>query len=533
MDSLAPPPPLAFPDFQAGASYLSRLPLANPASAEEQINQFLDSLLAAPPDQDDYLELLDELWAPLAFVEEEMAKRYHSKPLVLGEIEEKGFQRVLKTWRKLGRAYSSCLDRDGAPPGNPYDACRMATVLYRCLQCTGTIMLEHYRARRELPPGLWLEFHGYYQAAEENRLALLPVGDDVDGSHGPAHCMAMYVTFLLMDTASPYSQSVRDINLIRRWAALWAPLVTVHRLEEGGRRPSHVLELGKDTGLHPVPKDRPADALMRCLDTSRLARQVSETVGQLRGKVSASRLGLGEEPSSYALRLLDQLLRPWSQCSAARKFRRFTASGQATVGVGFEAMHFFVSGRSFEQPHISKTYSRSEFNLMFSARGMTTPGQKLLIRAQDGYAADQWQVVNHSANGFRLARSSAGKKMSHGHLLAFCPPDGDKFLLAQVSWLMQEQKGGLVAGVAVLPGMPRAVAVRVHTGAMDNTAPFVQAFLLSPVPNMAEEGSMVLPLHTFQASRVFDLYADGFWQVRLKNVLQRGADFERVSFETV
>jgi len=141
-------------------------------------------------------------------------------------------------------------------------------------------------------------------------------------------------------------------------------------------------------------------------------------------------------------------------------------------------------------------------------------------------------VINHSANGFRLARSSVGQKMSHGQLLALCPPDGDKFLLAQVSWLMQQREGGLVVGVAVLPGVPKGVAVRT-TEAKDNTQPFVRGFLLSPVPNVAEKGSIVLPVGTYQASRVFDLYADGFWQVRLKNILQRGTDFERVSFETV
>lgn len=523
----APFPILSFPDVEASTAYLSRLPLANPAVAEQQIVQFLDSVLAAPPKGGDLLGLLEALRAPLAFVEEERARACHSKPLVLGDPEEKRFQQVVSVWRKAAAAYALCLEGEGAVTGDPE---RTAIVLQRCLHCLGMVILEHYRVRREQPAGLWSELHRHHRRAEELGVATVLIQDDLDEGNGATHCTAAWAAWLLLDLASPYSHSLRDINLMRRWAARWAPLVSVHALEG---TPPYLVDLSQDASLRPAGKNHTATADQRCLDTSRLSREVSHAIGQLRNKVLPSQLGLGEEISAHVIGLLGQLARPWSQSAVNRKFRRFAAAGVARVCVGFEAIHFCVSGRPFEQPETSRTYSRSEFNTLYSFRELAVPGQRPMIRDQAEGQVDSWEVINHSANGFRLARTSAGQKMSHGQLMALCPHDGERFLLAQISWLMQDREGGLVAGVSVLPGLPTGVAVRIMVEGKDNGHPFVRGFLMSPVPNVAENGSLVLPVGTYQASRVYEIYAEGYRRVRVKNILQRGIDFDRVSFEIV
>jgi len=47
-------------------------------------------------------------------------------------------------------------------------------------------------------------------------------------------------------------------------------------------------------------------------------------------------------------------------------------------------------------------------------------------------------------------------------LLALCPHDGGRFLLVQVIWLIQNRRGGLIAGVAALPGMPQATSGQLY-----------------------------------------------------------------------
>lgn len=533
MNTAATPAALVVPDLQTGAAMLNRLPLANPAAAELQLLHFLDALISTPPDPADLLALLEQARVPLCFVEEEMARRYHNKPLPLPEIEESCFQQVLEAWRKMSRAYALCAELEEPDHDSPQYAARIATILHRCIYYTGMIILEHYRARRELPPGIWLDLHGYYASAEEWGVASVPVQDSLDHEQQATHCAAAYATLLLIDIASPFSQSVRDLNLIRRWAGMWAPLVSISSPDNEIEIPPFVVELMKDTGLHPTPDQEYLTADVRRLDTSRLALQINQTLVLLRQRIPPSQLGLGEEISSHIIKLMEQLSRPWTQSAAPRKFRRFPTTGKARVGSGFEAMHFLVSNKEFVQPDAAKTYSRDQFDTLFTFRHMADPSQKLTIQQTTDYPCDEWDVINHSANGFRLTRTTVGQKMAHGQLLAVCPHDGQNFLLATASWLMQEQTGGLIAGVAVMPGLPQAVGVRFIAANPAESEPFVRAFLLPPVPPVGEESTLVLPFGTYQASRIMEVAGDSIWQVRLKHIVFRGADFERVSFERI
>lgn len=532
--SAAPETPTLFiANLESGTAFLNRLPLANPAAAEEQLGQLLDALQAFPPDPDDLFPLLEQLRVPLSFVQSEMAQRYHNKPLPLAELEEGHFQRVVAAWKKMAQCYSICASLKEPDTSSPEYASRIATILHRCIYYSGMVILEHYRARRELPPGLWIDLHGYYATAEEWGVATTPVADPLDHEQQTSHCAAAYVTLLLVEVASPFSQSVRDLNLIRRWAGMWSPLVTILPVDDDIEIPAFVVELMKDIGMHPTPYNEEPSPDLRRLDTSRLGVQIQQTLGQLRQRIPPSQLNLGEETSGHVAKIMTQLSRPWTQSTAPRKFRRFPTSGRAEVALGFEAMHFKISGRDFEQPDSAETYSREQFDTLFTFRHMADPTQKLTIQKPPEYPIDTWEVLNHSANGFRLARSSAGQKMAHGQLLALRPHDGEFFILAQNCWFMQEREGGLVAGVAILPGMPSGVAIRLADLKQGGTDRYTRAFFLSPVPAIGEAGSLVLPLGFYQASHVLDIVSDSPWQAKMKNILQRGSDFERISFERI
>mgnify|MGYP006359886107 CR=1 FL=1 len=82
-------------DLQSGMDYLSQLSLANPIVAERQLMLFVDSLLMAPPPSGVLLTLLEQARAPMCFVEEEMARRYHNRALPLASEEESYFQQVV------------------------------------------------------------------------------------------------------------------------------------------------------------------------------------------------------------------------------------------------------------------------------------------------------------------------------------------------------------------------------------------------------------------------------------------------------
>ena len=103
-------------NLQSGMDYLSQLSLANPLVAERQLMSFVDALLMAPPESGVLLALLEQARAPMCFVEEEMARRYHNRALPLADEEESYFQQVVTAWRKMGKAYAfgSMGNRGGA-----------------------------------------------------------------------------------------------------------------------------------------------------------------------------------------------------------------------------------------------------------------------------------------------------------------------------------------------------------------------------------------------------------------------------------
>lgn len=525
--------PLAISDLRGGSDYLAQLSLANPLLAERQLTRFLDGLLVSPPEPGVLFALLEQARAPLCFVEEEMARRYHNRSLPFGSEEENYFQQVVAAWRKMSKAYALCARLERPDAENPQYLAMVATILHRCLYYTGMVILEHYRARRELPPGIWLDMHGYYESAEEWGVAYTPVEDALESSLQATHCAAAYATLLLIEIASPYSNSVRNLNLIRRWAGMWAPLVSIHALHDDPDVPPYIVELMSDVPLHPSTyTDEPTKDARR-LDTSRLALQVAHMLSQLRQRMTPSQLGLGEETSAHVIALLEHLSRPWSQAASPRRFRRFATEGIAHAAVGFEAMHFCVTGKEFEQPDSAASYSRSEFDELFTFRDRVDPGQALTIKPHISFPVDEWSVINHSASGFRLARSCAGQRIMHGQLMVLRPHDGEHFLLVQATWLMQEEAGGLVVGVATLPGMPVGIGVRVATPGGGSVERYVPAFMLPAFPAIGEEASIALPCGLYQASRVLDFFISGgaSGQLRMNHILQRGTDFDRISFQ--
>lgn len=528
-----PPTPNRIGDLETGFQILSRLPLANAQQAEVDINRFLDSLLQAPPPAHVYLQLLEQGRISLCFIEEDLARRYTHKPLPLGDTEEAAFRQVVATWLKAARAYAHCASLQG--PGDGIDdAERLALILHRCIYYTGMAIIEHHRARRQLPPGLWLDLHGFYASAEEWGVATVAVADPLDPLGRSTHCGAALVALLLTDLAGPYSLSVRELSLVRRWANNWAPLVAIRPLSDGEALPDCVIDLMQDTGLVTASNNSRLENLRR-LDTSQLALQLQRTRQQLQERLLPAQLGLGEDcTNNQCQRLLRRVQRPWTLVRAGRQFRRHHAAGVARVCSGFAAMHYYVSGKEFSQPENARIYSRREFDSLFAFRHMADPTQEpTAVQSQPGFTLDEWEVLDQCANGFRLLRSNAGRKLESGQLLALCPHDSNAHLLAQVAWARQEQNDCLVAGVAALPGRPEAVAVRSLAAESGRSEPFSRAFLLPAVPVVGAEATLILPLGWYHPLRVVDVYTDTLWQARLQRVLSDGSDFERVTFTVV
>ncbi|MDR3221739.1 MAG: type II toxin-antitoxin system PemK/MazF family toxin [Candidatus Accumulibacter sp.] len=514
-------------NLQTGGEIIERIPLANAAEAVNDLDQFLDRLLADAPDPQTYFQLLEQVWLPITFVAEELAKRYVNKPIPFGDVEETFFHQVILLWLKTSKAYAQCAATT-SPGYNPSQKEHFATLLYRCIYFNGMAILEHHRARREVPWGLWLDLHAHYRSAEDLHLATLPIANLEDT--GKTHCAAVYLSFVLCDMAGSYSLSLRDQQLVRRWAIDWSEMIGLHPVVVGETLPPFVIDLMQDVALRPVADCLNTDQI-RVLDTSRLSAHIEHIRQELRQRIPLAQIGLSEDCTrQQCLRILGLLTYQWSLARAPRKFRRHATTGTIRICTGFEEMYHFIAGKEFQQPENKNVYSHRDTDGVFSTRFQDDP-QQTRETAPSPYGMDDWEIVDQSANGFRLIRSVGGRKMAHGQLLALRPSDSARFLFAQTTWLMQEGDGGLIAGLRALPGLPQAVCARSGVMAGESRDMYQRAFLLPALTTTNAEQSLVLPPGWFRPGIIIEVYSDKAWRARLKKLLDSGPDFERANFE--
>lgn len=529
-------PLVSIADFDAGVEFLTQLPLANPMLAEQKIAHFLDALLSKPLDPESNFRLFEQARVPQFFVAEEMTRSYTNRPLPLASDEVAAFQLVVSAWRRMEKAFASCarIKYPVADP-RPEQRARVATILHRCISYVSSAIFEHYRARQEVPKGLWSDLHNYLVLAEAWGVSSEPVGDPLDPAGQTAHCMSAYVAALLIDVASPFSQSLRDLNLIRRWAGMWAPLASILALDPELPPPAYVVDFNKDAALQPISQAS-KNGVLRQLETSRIGMKINQVQDQLRHRISPAQAGLGEETFGHASQLLDFLTRPWTKGESPRRFRRFASMGKASIVADFPGMFFHVMGQEFDQPVSAPTYTRRDYDHIFTFGERVDAEVPEVKKALQNYPLEYWEVQNHSANGFRLRRPQGGLKLSHGQLIALQPHDGEQFILAMITWLTQiNNEGALEMGLHTLPGVPDGIGVRIVSPGTASFDKFVPAFSLPGLPAMHEEPSLVLPSGFYQASRPLEIYKAGAntWKAKLLHVLQRGQGFDRVSYEPV
>ena len=114
-----------------------------------------------------------------------------------------------------------------------------------------------------------------------------------------------------------------------------------------------------------------------------------------------------------------------------------------------------------------------------------------------------------------------------GQLLGIRLANTKAFLLCTIKWLSVSTEFGLRIGVQILPGVPQGVGVK-PSGV--TTEPFTQAILLPAFAPLKAPETLVTPTGWFKPKREIEVAERG-GRVRLLELVDRGADYERVSFE--
>ncbi len=518
-----------FTDEDSAKAWLENIPLANVIEAQRQLLDQVEEFNRLPTKASSRLAVLESLREAVNFVQIEQAKRFTNRALPMAEAESAVFDDTTRLWEQMRVGYlrclEACLSGDAGMRGHAGLVCQ------RALMYSGLKMFHHYRAYRQVPAAEWRALHAVYAQAESLEVAEEEVKDYLNRDVNDTSPRIAYVRALLLGMANPNELSQRQLTfaafLLERWAEK-AVIVAEAPAEDISPL---VVDLASD--VFPE-REGPAAKEPRYLDVSRLAKSLRNRIGLLRKGESPAKLALGEDcvqPSCE--QLLVFLYRQWCQAKQPRgaERKRVTDVAQACNDLG--AIHYYISGHVFKQPGEAKELTAAQRDQII-AFGRVSTRDEDDYSVVHGYLLEHWQILDESAQGLKMVRrvGNPGKRYTHGQMVAVRPADSKSFMLGQVRWLMQNDAGDLFAGVRLLPGLPAATAAR-PTGLNVMGAKYVQALSLTAVQALNAPPSLVLPSGWYKPKRVIEVYVEAHLRVRLTEMIDRGADYERCAYEMV
>ena len=522
------PPGMDCSDERQCLAFLAGLPLTDPAGAQERLAALVAGMERSPPPPESQLRVLETARTALDFVQSELGARYSMRPLPPGGEGDAVLGRVVSLWQAMARAYAA-VAREGA--GDPRLQVHIALICQRCILYSSQVVVECFRARREVHAGAWSEVHGYYLTAEELGIAATNVASDVGGKSRYESCLETYSALLLIELSNPNARTPREFAWTVRWARRFSRVVMLGKAESN-KLPVYGLDLNVDDGAQPI-RQLSEGYYLRQLGMERLKEGLQGVLARLQHGTDPVALGLGKDCVQPAVnRLMMLLFRSWCMNPRSRRFPRHAGGGEAEMALGLETIHHLVTGARFLQPGYRRSYSRAEADALVTLGEMAAVPESEQIAA--GYIAgtEMWRVVDEAVSGFRLRRDGSGAALTFGDLIGLRLPGSEQSLLCRVSWVMYRGDGALQIGVFLLPGSPRGVAVRPGEGAAPEE-PWVPAFLLPGMEALKEAPSLVLPRGWFQPGRVLEVHAIRPFRVRLEALVNGGNNFARVSFTTL
>jgi hypothetical protein len=512
-----------FSDSSGCAKWLQALPLINVAPAHGKLLGELKELNGCSIAPAERLKIMELLREPVTFVQKEYAKKFASRPAPLAKLEREVFQSVIALWDGLSDGYRHCLQ---AAAGGT-SGMNVALLCQRVLWCAGQKFVALYEAYRDVDAQDWGALHRAYGFAEEKGVATQAAAHPVHKSEQTT-CAETYAQILLLDLASPSKLTPRQIELISAWLEQWADKVSFARAP--GIPEESVLPLAVDLAGGAGASRRAAQGdATRYLDLGDIGKGLRKRVGLLRKGESPGSLGLGEDvTATLAESLLVMLYRRWCEDKQSRAMPRRNVSGTAKICSGMAAIHYFVTGQSFRPRGASRELSKAEHEQIATLGRIATHRENDAAPAVD-FASEDWEMRDESASGVRLERSdpNASSRVVIGQLLGIRPPDAKGFLLCSVRWLSVSPEFSLRIGVQILPGVPVGIGVRPAGGPAEPT----QALLLPAIAALKTPDTLVLPAGWFKPQRAVEVLGDALLKLQLASVVDRGADFERVTFD--
>lgn len=530
LDAILPPstggkPPFA--DAREAKDWLKLLPLINTRQSLQELTEAFEQLNAARIDAVELLKTLELLRDAIHTTQEGLLPQFCNKPLPLSPEEARYWEQSLQLWSLLETAYARCwravLDGHGGLTEHH------ALIAERTIRCACLAARNHLLVYRPVPQTIWQHLFDYYRLAEDAGVARITVRDSLIEIHGTSMPQAMLIHALLLVCAGSRQLTTKQL--------LWLD----HRLQVLAARTTlapHSQALPGKSCLQ-IDLDAPAPALrasrpltgqgVREIDTLALAQVLTKRIKLLREGELPQKLGLGTElgPQSAEALLID-LYRRWCELPTELPLRRKDDVRTAQIGLELINIQRLIdNGQMAPAPEDTLGVDRrglQELQLFGRSGTSINPKEKPAV------FSDQWEILRESAQDLLLARptNSKANRLNLQQLIGITT--GGHYQVGVVRSL-EETENLLQIGIRLLPGFPLPAVARPIDLVRMGQSKYLEILLMPAVPEVKSPDSMIVPSGWYRQGRLLDVWnGHDRFRIRLLQVLERGADFERVLF---
>lgn len=516
-------------------TWLAGLTITNTALARDQLLQQLELLNRHPLPTAERLAILEFLRSPLHFIHDEWLRPclLQRPELPLDAATETAFAASHALWQALATGYLLALQKHAAAPAGADERAQAALAATRALATMRSIQLDHCHLGLIPGPEFWQRLHRIHYAAERLDASRLAVADKLAGM-AEATAVGVYVETLLLAAARPHELQPKQLDNVAYWARRWAAKVPLlPQPPEDLRTPPLCIDLASGTPGAYAPTPPRAAASLRWLDLTALRKTIKQRLVKLGAGVSPQELKLGKNCTQPACELLlRQVYADW--CKGGRPANN-EASSPCELLAGIEAIHFQLSGKPFNPPRQSIYLGKRAHEELATFGHIATRAAEDAA-AQPAHASENWQAT--TARGvvdlqLRRPLAQPGNTLAAGRLIGVRQQHAPGWQLARINWIASDPgTASLRLGARLLPGTPQAIGV-IRSIEGTNKTEHCRGFLLPAMPGLEQVATLLTPTGWFRPDLRLEIKAEPNQKARLTKLLERGADFERCTYEAV
>ena len=482
------------------------------AGLEETLEELADEGLAAA----ELVPLLELIRGALPAEVNRLSKAWYAdRPLPLALQERAMLSSMHSLFGNLSDLYWMCCQQFEREPESEARNLNLAGTLQRCVHALVSRMIEDFRARQVIDPGLWLELHRIIDKAAALGLNTLAIPDPLNPS-GSSAVNTTYGRAVLLASAQAGAMTPRTLDATLALTGVLEPFIDCSwQAGQAVAETSSVQAAGRLRVLR-------AAGMTHLLNNTRLAGALLTCSQKLSAGEPVASLEVLPISRSEVAGLLARLHRVWCGTGEIRSAERTRSDEKAVVGSGFYAIYRLVSGKSFTIPPPFHVY-------LTNVRPGQPAADKRAELGDSGEAAD-WRILDRSGEGLRAARPPGAARLSRGFLMGIrveAAGTAVQFSLGEVRWVQEDAAApapSISAGIKLLPGNVRHCVMCARGGKdgslFQEVAP---VFML----DQSAAPKLIVPNGWWQAERTVDLWHENqVWQCTMGEQVMRTVDFE-------